>query len=162
MEILKVTNELASCASHIYALSWKTAYKNIVPHKYLDGLSLERWTPLLLDSPYTSFVIKDGGEYVATSSSAPARDETMCGWGEIISLYVLPQYFNKGYGKEMFSFAAAQLHENGFQNIYLWVLEENQKARRFYEQNGFVPNGDKAVIHIGGKDLTELRYVNRL
>ncbi len=51
MEILKVTKDLASCASHIYALSWKTAYKNIVPQEYLDGLSLERWTPLLLDSP---------------------------------------------------------------------------------------------------------------
>ncbi len=161
MEILEITQAMASAVSHIYANSWKSAYKGIVPQKYLDELSLEQWTPFLKDSLYTGFVLKEGNELVATSSISPARDEAMKGWGEIISIYVLPQYFHKGYGKKLFSFVTAQLHSNGFQNIYLWVLESNQRARAFYERNGFYFNGDILPITIGGKELIEMRYINQ-
>ena len=84
----------------------------------------------------------------------------MNGWGEIISIYVLPKYFNQGYGKKLLEFAVDTLGKNGFDNIYLWVLEENQQARSFYERNGFFPNGDKGAITIGGKELVEVRYVH--
>lgn len=159
MEILKITKDMASSISHIYALSWKTAYKNIVPQKYLDDLSLEQWVPFLQDSPFTGFVVKDKGEFVATSSIAAARDDKMKGWGEIISIYVLPQHFGKGYGKKLFAFVRNQLHFRGFNEIYLWVLEDNQQARKFYERNGFAPNGERLPIDIGGKELVEVRYV---
>lgn len=160
MEILRITKDIASDASHIYATSWKTAYKNIVPQKYLDELSDERWTPILRDSPHVGFILKADDEFVATSSVSTARDEKMNGWGEIISIYVLPRYFSKGYGKKLFSYVVCYLNENGFKNIYLWVLEKNQQARAFYERNGFFPNGDKATINIGGKELVEVRYVH--
>lgn len=159
MEILKLSRELASEASHVYALSWKTAYKNIVPQMYLDDLSLERWTPLLQDSPYLGYVLKDHNEIVATSSISSARDEKMKDWGEIVSIYVLPNHFHKGYGKKLFSFVVSELNKQGFRNIYLWVLKENHQARNFYEQNGFFPNGDQEIISVGGKDLLEIRYV---
>lgn len=160
MKILQITKDIASDVSHIYAYSWKTAYKDIVPQKYLDELSVERWTPLLQDSPYTGFVLKVNDEFVATSSISLARDETMSGWGEIISIYVLPQYFNQGYGRSLFSYSVKQLYDKGFKNIYLWVLEENIQARSFYERHGFFHNGDKTAINIGGKELIEVRYVN--
>ena len=38
-------------------------------------------------------------------------------------------------------------------------LEENRRARDFYERNGFRPNGDSIRQRIGGKELTELRYI---
>lgn len=160
MELLKITKDIASKASEVYAVSWKTAYKNIVPQKYLDELSLEWWTPLLLDSSRAGYVLKDDDDFIAAASIAPAREEKMNGWGEIISIYVLPKYFNQGYGKKLLEFAVDTLGKNGFDNIYLWVLEENQQARRFYERNGFFPNGDKGAITIGGKELVEVRYVH--
>lgn len=159
MEIIRLTPEYASKASHIYALSWKAAYQGIVPQEYLDSLSLERWTPFLTDSPSTGFLLKDGGEFTATSSVSAARDETMPGWGEIISIYVLPQYFHKGYGSRLISAVSDYLFESGWKDIYLWVLEGNKQARAFYERNHFVFNGDTTSIEIGGKALTEIRYV---
>lgn len=159
MEIFKITKGIASDASHIYALGWKSAYKNIVPQVYLDNLSLERWTPLLQASTFSSFIMKDKGEFVATSSIATARDEKMKGWGEIISIYVLPEHFRKGYGQQLLVFAINKLHSNGFNKIYLWVLDENKRARKFYEQNGFSANGDKKTMNIGGKELIEVCYV---
>ncbi len=158
MEILPITKDIASGASHIYALSWKAAYQGIVPQQYLDELSLERWTPFLQESPYLGFVLKDDEKFIATSSISPARDETMQDWGEIISLYALPEYFYRGYGKKLLSFVLSELKGKGFEKVYLWVLEENVQARAFYERNGFVFNGDKTNITIGGKSLVEVRY----
>ena len=84
MQILSITSENASDASHIYANSWKVAYRDIVPQAYLDQLSLERWTPFLKESPFLGFVLKVDDIYVATASVTPARDEQMKGWGEVV------------------------------------------------------------------------------
>lgn len=159
MEVQKITKEIAKEVSRIYALSWKTAYQNIVPQEYLDELSLDHWTSFLQDFPAVGYVLKVEEELVATSSIAPARDEAMRGWGEILSIYVLPQHLHKGYGKTLLSFVLSKLRSSGCSDIYLWVLEENQHAKNFYERNGFTANGDKETINIGGKDLVVIRYV---
>ncbi len=158
MEILRITVETASAASHIYALSWKTAYRGMLPDSYLDQLSLERWTPLLQNSSYEGYLLREGGGFVATCSVAPARDPGMPGWGEIISLYVLPEQFGRGYGTALFDFAQRRLQEMCYRRFYLWVLEQNFRARRFYQRNGFSFCGDRAALYIGGGSFAELRY----
>ena len=52
-----------------------------------------------------------------------------------------------------------ELFSMGYSNLYLWVLEDNRSARRFYEKNGFKVNGDLMQYAIGGKPLSEIRYV---
>ena len=103
---------------------------------------MERWTPKLGCSSYQDYALKAEGRFVATSTIAPARDATMPGWGEVISIYVLPEQFHKGYGSRMLRYVTERLHEQGFDKLYLWVLEQNHNARRFYEKMGFQPNGD--------------------
>lgn len=158
MEIIKVTPAIAAEVSRVYALSWKTAYQDIVPQSYLDALEEDRWAPALTGSAYESYALRSGGVIAATSTIAPAREEAMAGWGEIISLYALPEYFGKGCGKALFGYVTDWLKAQGFQKLYLWVLEENRRARAFYERQGFMPNGDRTQITIAGKTLTELRY----
>lgn len=160
MKILKLTKDLANTASHIYAKSWKIAYSGIVPQKYLDELSLERWTPILENTKHKCFMLQDNGVFVATSSIVSARENKYSDYGEIASIYVLPEYFGKGYGKKLFEYMTEQLRSDGFKKIYLWVLEENHSARHFYEKMGFTPNGDKKIQNIGGKDLVEVCYTN--
>ena len=159
MEIRKITEtDDFDAISRIYALSWKTAYKNIVPQQYLDELSESRWSDILRNSPNDAFVIMENGIYIGTSSICPARDEKMSGWGEIISIYLLPEYFGKGYGKPLFDNSVNALLNMGFDKIYVWVLEQNMRARRFYEKNGFTLF-DKKMINVGGVDLPEVRYI---
>lgn len=55
--------------------------------------------------------------------------------------------------------AVEDLAALGYQQIYLWVLEENLKARSFYEQNGFSSTTDKVQVEIDGKELQEMRYI---
>ncbi len=159
MEILKFTPDMAEEVSKLYALTWKDAYKGIMTDEYLNSIPLDRWTGFLTYGSATSFVIKDNGKIVATSSVSPARDVTMHGFAEIISLYVLPSFTKRGYGTALINNAVSELKSEGYDKLYLWVLEENKLARNFYKKHKFIPNGDEFIINIDGKELTELRYI---
>ena len=79
--------------------------------------------------------------------------------GEVISIYLLPNYMGKGYGKTLMKSTISELKIQGYENIFLWVLEENSRARHFYEQFGFSPTDDFLDDNIGGKELREVRYI---
>lgn len=55
--------------------------------------------------------------------------------------------------------ALSELKMQGYENIFLWVLEQNVRGRCFYEQLGFSPTDDFINDNIGGKELREVRYV---
>lgn len=144
---------------NIYARSWQHAYRGIVNQSYLDDLQGELWVPLLKSKALTSFLLTDGPDYLGTASVCPARDERMAGWGELVSLYLLPEYFGKGLAVPLFDCALNALIQQGYRQIYLWVLEDNLRARSFYEKQGFRPNGDFTLVDVAGDELRELRYV---
>lgn len=148
--------------ANIYSLSWKAAYQGIIPQDYLDALNVSRWATVLENSQHAAFLLLDDSNYIGTSSICAARDEKMKGWGEIISIYLLPEYFGNGYASPLLESSINALKEDGFLNIYLWVLEGNMRARKFYEKHGFYENGDVEQISIGGKSLKEIRYIKHL
>ena len=161
MEIRKVTqSDDFNAISRIYAQSWKAAYKGIVPQQYLDELAEDRWAgaDILKSSSYDVFVMIENGKYIGTSSVCAARDEHMKGWGEIASIYLLPEYFGKNLGKLLLDSSVSALLNKGYANVYLWVLERNTAARKFYEKNGFLLSADRLVINKGNKDLMTVQY----
>lgn len=101
-------------------------------------------------------------EYIGISSFCRSRFEKYTDSGEIISIYLLPEYMRKGYGRELLNFAINELTKQGFKEVFLWVLEENYGARKFYENFGFECTCDYLYDNIGGKDLREIRYIYRL
>ncbi|MDL2218522.1 GNAT family N-acetyltransferase [Christensenellaceae bacterium OttesenSCG-928-M15] len=146
----------------IYVKSWQAAYRGIVPQNYLDGLKPDGWSALLSKGAFTSFVAVENGNCIGTASVCAARDETKKGWGELVSIYLLPTYFGKGVAEQLFQKAIATLRAQGFSDIYLYVLKENVRARRFYEKHGFSPTADTLQIEISGKPLAEIRYIAHL
>ncbi len=62
----------------------------------------------------------------------------------------------------LFAFAVSAFEQEGYQDVYLWTLEENIRALRFYEKHGFRRDGASMKIAVGGKDLTEVRYVKNI
>ena len=143
----------------VYAASWKEAYRGILPQSSLDALRAERWSGCLDLPGRHNFLLLDGGQIVGVSAVSAARAQDMAGWGEVISLYLLPAYQGRGYGKALLTAALQHLGNLGFRQAYLWVLEENRRARRFYEAFGFRESGvvqEECVEHVR---LQELRYV---
>lgn len=165
MEIVirKATIEDVETISSIYAQSWKQAYRGMVPQDFLDNLQNDNWVYALKgwitgDLLTVAMAFYDGipaGGVIYGRS----RDKKLPDWGEIQSIYVHPDYYRKGIGHQMLQYAVDDLRSRKLTNCFLWVLDENISAQKFYQKNGFVPTNDTLLCEIAGKNLTDFRYV---
>ena len=159
MEIRFLSPEDAlSEVSSIYEKSWKYAYQGIIPQDYLDSIPEGRWADRITNAGMHSLVMTDGGRIIGTAGFCRSRWEQYPDFGEIVSIYFLPEYIGKGYGTQLLNRCTEELNKLGFSKILLWVLEENTRARAFYERNGFLCPGDCRDDMIGGKKLREVMY----
>ncbi|MDO5601789.1 MAG: GNAT family N-acetyltransferase [Oscillospiraceae bacterium] len=149
----------AMAVSRIYEESWKYAYKGIIPQSYLEAIPAGRWAQNAEIAPWKTLVCVENGVLAGTACFCGSRFQQFEGWGEVVSLYLLPGYMGKGYGKSLLKRAVSELEKQGYEDIFLWVLEENERARHFYEQFGFLPAGDVLEDNIGGRNLREVRYI---
>ncbi len=56
---------------------------------------------------------------------------------ELSKLYILEWFTGKGVGKELLKSTEELLRKNNTQNLWLWVLDSNDRAIQFYNRNGF-------------------------
>lgn len=76
---------------------------------------------------------------------------------ELYALYVRPAWWSTGTGRALMDKVLARSAAAGYQSITLWVLRDNQRARRFYDRAGFAPDGATNVLTgLGG--VLEVRY----
>lgn len=148
--------------SRIYEESWKYAYRGIIPQEYLDTIPAGKWAAVFDRPGWQTLVCLDDGKYIGTCSFGQSRFEQFPDCGEIFSLYLLPEYMGKAYGKRLLESALSELKARGFSEIFLWTLDENVRAKNFYARAGFLPTEDYLHDNIGGKTLRELRFVYKI
>lgn len=147
--------------SRIYEESWKCVYKNIIPQRFLDSIEEGSWATVL-DSPgWNTLVCVEDGKYIGTSSFCKSRFSDYPTYGEIISIYLLPDYIGKGYGGKLFDKAVSELKKQGYEKLLLWVLEDNTSAKEFYIKHNFIQTDNVMNDDIGGKQLREVMYVSK-
>ena len=139
--------------AHIYVKSWQTAYRGIVPQHYLDKLTHDRWSGMLRAEPSMSIGLFVDGRVIGTSSISADRDSEREGCGEIVSIYLLPEFVGQGHGKRLMDAALQKLWSDGYADAYLWALTGNTRAAGFYEHMGFSRTGRTQLEHIGGETL---------
>jgi putative acetyltransferase len=61
-------------------------------------------------------------------------------------LYVIPDRWGTGLAGELHNRALDVVRELGSERCHLWVLEDNARARRFYERRGWRENGTTRVV----------------
>lgn len=76
--------------------------------------------------------------------------------GELISLYLLPEYQRRGIGRELVRRMVLRLKTAGFERVLVRVLTLNP-ARRFYERIGAYSIGITQVT-VGEEELEESLY----
>lgn len=106
-----------------------------------------------------SLVLIEDGRMIGTASFCLSRWEKYSEYGEIVSIYFLPDYIGKGFGRLLLGKCIKELRQCGFNKVLLWVLEDNHRARKFYERNGFTCSGVYMEDNIGGKDVKEVLYL---
>jgi GNAT superfamily N-acetyltransferase len=138
---------------------WRTAYRHVFPKADLDAMPIDadRWRSRLHVPPpgWTTFVCEDGGAVVGFASVGPSRDEA--GIGELYAIYVEPDAWSTGAGRLLIETAEEQLTKE-YDAALLWVLEDNPRARRFYERAGWTPDGARKAEERFGVRAPEIRY----
>lgn len=145
--------------------SWQAGYAGIVPQDHLDALTPEAEAARMRSRGpgRRSHVAEVGGRVLGWSAIGPYNDQEevappSAGAGEIYAIYVLPEHWGTGVGRALMAYSLERLAADGLAPVLLWVLEDNARARRFYEAAGFAADGARHTYSVGGADLPELRY----
>lgn len=162
---MKLINRLAregdiESVAEIKVRGWQTAYRGIVDEGYLDALSAEEQTTLLMTYPLASFIVAErGGNVVGfcrISGGSLAYGVTpAC---EIREIYIRPDLKRQGIGTKLFEYTIKELKCRGYTIMSLGVFEENAGARSFYEKMGGRLK-DKGVINLSGRSYPTVEYV---
>lgn len=151
----------AEALAEVHVRSWQAAYAGILPEEFLDNLDRERrvrwWRRFIGDGAMVHVSEADGVVGFCT-----AGDSVENGWGEVFAIYVHPEHWGAGHGRQLLMAGESGLAATGHEKALLWVLEANSRGRRFYERQGWTVGRPIRVEEIGGVQVTEVRYEKRL
>jgi GNAT superfamily N-acetyltransferase len=152
--------------ARIYVESWRWAYPGLLPQRYLDALSLERHTAhwgavLRARSSAMTWLAHDERGCCGMASAGPSRSKTPR-VGELYTLYVSQRALGKGVGRLLLAYTVAQLKATLHATAILWVLAENERARRFYQREGWKHDGGLAREEVAGIGVKVVRYQRAL
>ena len=149
----------ADAIETIRVRGWQVAYRHVLPANELDAMPVDatRWRNRLDRPPagWSTFVVEDGGVVVGFAAVGPSRDEP--GIGELYAIYVDPNAWSTGAGRALIERSEEQLARH-YREATLWVLEDNPRARRFYEAGGWAADGARKAEARWGVHAPEVRY----
>ena len=167
VRIRAATPEDADPIGAVHVESWRWAYRGQLPDDLLDGLDpVERaagwrrsWSPAGR---------RDRGRatrarLVGFASTATSRDDDAPpGTGEVLTVYVVEDAVGTGAGRALLVGAQGLLRARGHTRATLWVLESNERARRFYERNGWTWDGSRGTHQVQCANMPIVRYATDL
>jgi GNAT superfamily N-acetyltransferase len=153
----------AEAIERIRIRGWQVGYRHVFPAEELDAMKVEwaRWTQRIQRPPagWSTFVAEGWGRTLGFAAIGPSRDERSV--GELFAIYVDPDEWSRGAGRALIARAEERLAEE-YAEATLWVLEDNPRARRFYEAAGWRADGGRKAVERLGVSPPEVRYRKRL
>ncbi len=150
--------------ARVHVRSWQAAYRDQLPDEYLETLHSDlprrtrMWATAITDGP-VPLVAEVDGKIVGFVSYGPSRD-LFAGQqvGEVYAIYLVFEQWGKGIGKALQDETITRLRSRGFSEATLWVLDTNQRTRRWYERQGWTADGSEKVAKVEGIPAKEIRY----
>ncbi len=164
----------AAGIARVYVDTWRSSYAGILPDKTLIGMSQERqtseWAWLIRNRGESQTVLvasEIGHGVVGMASCGPGRTGDRpcagpyCGEegrkvGEVFTLYVLPEFQDRGIGRQLLAASFSALSERGCERAFLWVISNNP-SQFFYERVGGRRIASR-LERLWGTDLDQTAY----
>ena len=150
--------------AEIDVISSRYAYKGIVSDDCLyKDLSVENRIPVhqrwISEKRFGIYVYEDPdtGIIKGMMGIGMSEDDDKKGAFELHYIYVDPDYLRMGIGSEMLRFFEQKGKDKGCPEFVVWVLEENETGKNFYEKNSYHPDGKEKIFKRWNK--REIRYV---
>ena len=166
MEVRQATSGDTQAIAEISVRSWQVGYAGQVPQAYLDGLDVTRRGQAIhamlarSSGPSRGFFVAENasGRVLGFANVRPSEENLGSGEGELQSLYVHPDTWRHGVGTELMRACLHVLKSEGKLEAVLWVLHSNDRARRFYENRGWVVDEATRPIVLAGQRFVEVHY----
>jgi len=149
----------------LHAESWRAHYRGAYRDEYLDGdVVRDRFrvweerlsTPTPVPNQFV-VLAEDDGDLIGFACVYGGDDET---WGSLLdNIHVRPDYQQRGVGAALLAEVAAWCRERHADcGLYLWVLQQNHRAQRFYQRLGASDHGGEISEPPGGGQIHGRRY----
>lgn len=138
-----VTLSDANAIAQLHAKNWQMFYQGIWRDDYLTQKVLadrqEVWQTRLMQAPVQQHILGVYQEETLVGFVCVVLDQDEK-WGSLLdNLHVSHRYQGLGLGKKLMQAAAAIVQaQSSKPSLYLWVLEANHQARRFYDRLGAI------------------------
>ena len=152
----------AEAIAVVHHTAWVETYSDLLPAEHWENDTVEsraqRWHERLSEeAPGNLSVAVVDEQVVGFVKAGPARSKkgvpTPVRSDELWALYVLSERHGTGIGALLLDKVLPPTAPAEF-----WVADANQRARRFYEKHGFVPDGAK---YTDGLNFVLIRMVRR-
>jgi ribosomal protein S18 acetylase RimI-like enzyme len=173
-EVRAARRDDADAITDVQVTAWRTGYAHVLPESLLyaddfDAVRRDFWRSWRFAPGYRVAVAVDDSvdppHIVGFSSFGPERERArgFTGRGEISAIYVHPDAWGRGAASALMTHTELRLRSEGFESAVLWVLDDNARARTFYEKFGWSPSGLTADFH-GDDDVRvpEVEYRKEL
>jgi GNAT superfamily N-acetyltransferase len=159
MKVRPATPADAEAIATAHVRGWQEGYGHVFPEEALAALSIpqrtETWRERI-EGGSAVFVADLAGDVMGFVTVGGSRDPD--GDGELYGIYVRPDAWGKGVGRVLIARAEEELRALGHAEATLWVLEDNPRARRFYEAAGWQLDGTEKDDEFLGTPVREVRY----
>jgi ribosomal protein S18 acetylase RimI-like enzyme len=169
----------ATQVAAVQRAGWLAAYEGIIATEIINRVTAPDGGARVRQSfrtrPWQRMLVAVAGSggpagIIGYASHGPETDVLSAPWphplstdgeggraAELYALYVHPAWWSTGTGRALTERVLARSSRAGYSSITLWVLRDNQRARRFYEKAGFAADGATNVLTgLGG--VLEVRY----
>lgn len=165
MQIRLGKPEDAEGVTDVHIRGWQAAYRGQVADAVLDALPQSRERRVLWWREHADgmWIAEEDGQVIGFARiGATADADAPPGTGEVYLIYLAPEAWGKGVGRELFAKIVAELRVAGYARATLWVLDTNDRAQRFYRAAGWTPDGGVKTDERAGVTLRELRFAIKL
>ncbi|MGC2486845.1 MAG: GNAT family N-acetyltransferase, partial [Acidimicrobiales bacterium] len=131
----------------VFIEAWRGSYRGVVDDTVIDALyhpDVASWLRNLVENTAARTVVAEkNGQVLGFTRFG---DETgNAARGHVFALYVDPSASGHGVGRRLLERAIGELDPMSTREVSLWVFEDNERARRFYEAGGFSADGARRV-----------------
>jgi ribosomal protein S18 acetylase RimI-like enzyme len=163
MDVRRARLEDARAIAQVHAETWREAYEHVFGAERLASVTVDarlaQWERILAAGQSDVFVVPsaDGANgivgFVSTGDSRDADADA-----ELFAIYVLPEAWGSGAGAALMRAGIEAMGLRAAGDAVLWVLDDNPRARRFYEREGWALDGERKEDAYLGLRVAEVRY----
>ena len=129
----------AAAVARVYIDSWHDTYPGVLSKQLLCSMTEKgqgaRWRMAIERKELVLVAEHDKHGIVAMASAGATRDRDLGFDGEVYTLYVDPQFFGLGAGRQLLNGTFAELRRRALRSCVIWAHAKNN-ARFFYEAMG--------------------------